>query len=206
MQLPSAPPDVLAVVKSPLAITCNWSVPSDTGLGPYVLPPRPLISYRLQFLTLASESPGPSPDFTAAASYLFGGSITSFSVTGLVKGYFYYFRVRSENSAGLSNWSIIVYERGVDLPDAVQAISANCVQPFTIKVTWSLPVDTGLGVNTTSRLFAVGGFLLEIALSAAFSVPAALYIGGNETSRTLSGLNKGQVYFYRITARNSAGP
>jgi predicted phage tail protein len=201
--LPSVPLNVRPIVQSPLAITFNWSAPADTGLGPSVTPARPLTVYLLQLLTQTSASE--SPDLSAGAAHTLSGITTTFRITGLVEGYFYYFRVRAVNSAGLGNWSTPVFERGVQLPNAVQAVSARCVLPFTINVSWVQPLNTGLGPGQANRLFEVGGYLLEVALVANFSAPAAILVNGNETSRVLSGLIKGQRYFYRIRARNSAG-
>ncbi len=197
------PPGFQVLVLTPLSILVNWSTPLDTGLGPSVVPARSLTSYRLEQLSLSSAAA--SPDFSSASGSVLSGLTRSLSVIALIKGYFYYFRVRAHNSAGPGNWTAVLYERGVDLPFPVPSIGAACIRPFTINVTWVAPTDTGLGAGQPSRLFAVGGFLLEVALTASFTTPTAVYIAGNETTWILTDLTKGQRYYFRMRARNSAG-
>jgi hypothetical protein len=193
------------LVRSPLAILVNWSAPLDTGLGPSVVPPRSLTSYRLEQLSLAAAAPGPDPDFAPASATVLGGLTRSLSVGPLVKGRFYYFRVRAHNSAGPGNWTAVQSERGVDLPLPVQGLSAACFRPLAINVSWVAPADTGLGPGQPSRLFAAGGYLLEVSLNASFAAATADLLAGNETTRILTGLAKGQPYYFRVRARNSAG-
>ena len=203
MQLPSVPLNMTVSVQSPLAIFVSWNLPGDTGLGPSVTPSRVLTDFLLDMLALPASSA--ILDFGSASSYLLGGFSTSFSVSGLVKGYFYYFRLRAQNSAGSGNWTSVLFERGVDIPFGVQSIAARCVSPLSINVSWVAPIDTGLGLGQPSRLFLNGGYLIEIANSTAFVSPTNIFISGNVTSWRLSGLIKGQLYFFRICSRNSAG-
>jgi hypothetical protein len=205
VDLPSVPPNFQVLVLSPLSILVNWSTPIDTGLGPSVVPPRNLTNYRVEQLSLSSAAAEPY-DFSAASSRVLGGQTTLLSVTALIKGYFYYFRVRAQNSAGIGNWTAVLYERGVDLPFPVQGLVSACIKPFTINVTWVAPSDTGLGAWQPSRLFSADGYLLELSLTATFTATTPLYIAGNETTWILTGLVKGQRYFFRIRSRNSAGP
>ena len=121
-----------------------------------------------------------------------GGTAPSHTVMGLTNGTVYTFRVRAVNSAGASGASGSVSATPTTTaPDALQSLSFT---PGDGQVTlrWSPPGNDG-GQSITHYEYEVDGDGNWINT------------GSTATSHTVTGLDNGQTYVFRVRAVNSLG-
>jgi len=114
----SAPYAVSAIYNGPNAFIGNWN-----GVGGAT-------SYVIDVSTSPTFA-----SFVAGYNNLNVGNVLSYNVTGLACGVFYYFRIRSANSCGLSTNS------------NVQSINQLCCPPYTVT---SIPYVAPLGAGWTT--------------------------------------------------------
>jgi hypothetical protein len=115
---------------------------------------------------------------------------------GLAGATQYYWRVRAINSAGAGPWSQIwVFTTALPLPAAVVLVSpasGSTVSGTSAELVWSAAVP------------AVDRYRVDLGPSATFtSWSSDTSITG--TSTTLSGLEPGRTYWWRVKAHNGAG-
>jgi hypothetical protein len=120
------------------------------------------------------------------------GNVTTFSVTGLVGGTTYQYRVRAVNSGGTSANSNTV--SALTVPAAPVATAATSITTSSFTANWSS--STG----ATS-------YRLDVAIDAGFSSFVSGYqdltVAG--TSQSVTGLDSGITYFYRVRAVDASG-
>ena len=121
-----------------------------------------------------------------------GGKAPSYTVTGLTNGQTYTFRVRAVNSAGPSAASgSRTATPTTTEPEAPESLSFT---PGDGQVTlrWRAPTNDG-GVQITHYEYEQDGSGIWIST------------GGTATSHTVTGLNNGQTYMFRVRAVNTLG-
>ena len=121
-----------------------------------------------------------------------GGKAPSYTVTGLTNGQSYTFRVRAVNSAGPSAASGSQSATPTTTtPEALQSLSFT---PGDGQVTlrWRAPANDG-GEPITHYEYEQDGSGTWIST------------GGTATSHTVTGLNNGQAYMFRVRAVNTLG-
>jgi prepilin-type N-terminal cleavage/methylation domain-containing protein len=136
-------------------------------------------SYNLRYSTSAAMT---SPITTN------GLTGTSRVVTGLAAGTTYYFQVMAVNGSINSGWSIICSQITNVPPPTCNASTLNSNTQIT--PSWS----------------AVGGatsYTFQYATNPGFASPSTI-TGITSTSRTVSGLNNGTTYYFRVAALSGA--
>lgn len=173
--VPLAPTDLVATAGDG-AVALTWAAPVANG-GSAVL------GYELEV----------SAGGSVIASETVQG--TSRTVTGLMNGTTYGFRVSATNAMGSGAPSATVPATPVGAPSAPVALSATPGNG-SITVTWSKPQTTGGS--------AVTGYVLEYRSSGGSSTREAL-AGASATSQKISGLENGTTYEVRVSAVNAVG-
>uniref|UniRef100_A0A3B5A763 Titin n=1 Tax=Stegastes partitus TaxID=144197 RepID=A0A3B5A763_9TELE len=121
---------------------------------------------------------------------------TTFTVDQLLEGCNYYFRVLAENEYGIglpieTGESVKVSEK----PQPPGKISLKDVTKNSVTLSWEKPEHDG-----GSR---VGCYVVEIQPKGVDKWSQALIV--KETEATISGLNAGEEYMFRVAARNEKG-
>jgi hypothetical protein len=170
---------VTATVNGGTSAKVTWTAPSDGG---------PVTSYRIT----------PYVGTTAQTATVVTGSppVTTKSVTGLTSGTTYTFKVEAVNASGsgpASAQSNAVTPTTSVAPDAPSDVRA---QPATksARVTWTQEDDGGsplTGQTVTPYIGSAGQTPVQVSASA--------------TSTTVTGLDNGTAYTFRVTATNSIG-
>ena len=121
-----------------------------------------------------------------------GGKAPSYTVTGLTNGQTYTFRVRAVNSAGASAAS--GSQSATPTTTAPEALQSLSFTPGNQQVTlrWRAPANDG-GEPITHYEYEQDGSGTWIST------------GGTATSHTVTGLNNGQAYMFRVRAVNTLG-
>ena len=121
-----------------------------------------------------------------------GGKAPSYTVTGLTNGQTYTFRVRAVNSAGPSAAS--GSQSATPTTTAPEALQSLSFTPGDGQVTlrWRAPANDG-GEPITHYEYEQDGSGTWIST------------GGTATSHTVTGLNNGQTYMFRVRAVNTLG-
>jgi YVTN family beta-propeller protein len=177
-----AAPTGLAVTSSAQQVALNWTAPGDTGGSA-------ITDYLVEY---KASSSGTWLIFADGVSA--GASAT---VTGLVNGTAYDFRVSATNSAGTGIPSAQVSAAPMTVPGAPTGPVAT-PGDGQVGLAWSAPADNGGSPITDYvieyRLMGSGPWLVF-----ADGVSAA-------TSATVTGLTDGKAYEFRVTAVNAEGP
>ena len=171
---PPAPNGLLATAVSQTQIDLRWSDNSANENG-FTIERKMANGAFEQILTL-------------------GANINFFSDTGLVQGTEYFYRVRSYNANGFSNYS---NEAGsVTLPNppvAATNVTAAALSNTKITLTWTDNADSESGYKIERKTGAAGTFAQVAATSA------------NVTSLVDSNLVQLTEYVYRVRAFNAGG-
>ncbi len=160
--------------------TVSWTAPDDGGSA--------ITGYVLQYAVTGTAAWETHPD---------EGSGTSRSVTGLTNGTTYDFRVRAVNSVGTSEYSAVETATPVAAATRPDPPGAPSVTPgnASATVTWSAPDDGGS---------AITGYVLQYAPLGTedWEVHPDQ---GTGTSRSVTGLDNGVAYNFRVAAVNAVG-
>ena len=127
-----------------------------------------------------------------------GSPVPSAVVSGLANGLQYRFRVAAINAAGPGSFSAqseaITPITVPDAPDVLDAIPLD----EKVDLSWNAPADTGGSPLT--------GYRIEVKEGNAAWAVSIQDTGSVGTSRSISGLNNGTEYRFRVSAINAAGP
>nr|XP_006823016.1 PREDICTED: titin-like [Saccoglossus kowalevskii] len=183
--IPESPgkPDVTDVTASTMTLT--WAAPVSDGGSPittYVIESKDSFSTRWNNITKDKIT-----DLT-------------YTVSGLMEGSEYQFRIKAQNAAGLSKPSQpsdpVIAKPPFVVPGAPSKPVISDVTAMSMKLTWNAPGSdggspiTGYSVEARERL----GTWTVITLDAV-----------QETSYTATSLIEGKVYEFRVSAQNKAG-
>ncbi len=120
------------------------------------------------------------------------GKVTSYNITGLTSGSYYY-RVRAVNDGGSSKDSEIITV--LMIPSAPEILPASDIKADGFTANW----NESAGADD---------YHIDVSLSETFSSYMAGYRDlsvGNEISRQVKGLTSGTTFYYRVRAVNSSG-
>ena len=174
--VPPTPAGAAASVTSTTAISVTWT--DGVGETGYTVEHKPLAA-----ATCAAE------DWTGSTSASLAANAASHPVTGLAMGATYCFRVKASNSAGSSPWTAAMTQVTWLPAPTLNALSG--VTPIKIDLSWS---------NVTGNT----GYKIERSLNNStwnqLATPAADAVSHSDTTVTPN-----QIYYYRISAKNSAG-
>jgi parallel beta-helix repeat protein len=123
------------------------------------------------------------------------GNVLTYTGTGLTNGQIYYFKVSAINSAGIGAQSNELSVTPANVPSAPTLVSATPGNTQVVLV-WSAPSSNGGAAITGYNVYrgtTSGGETLLITL-------------GNVLTYTSTGLTNGQIYYFKVSAINSAGP
>ncbi len=121
------------------------------------------------------------------------GNVLSFTDTGLTNGQTYYYYVKAVNVIGDGQASDEVSSFPRTTPSAPTIISATPGNG-QVELLWTSPNDGGASIT---------GFILYRGTTS--GTETKLLDLGNVVTYTDTGLTNGQEYFYKVTAKNSAG-
>ena len=165
-------------------IALTWTVPADNG--------DPITRYEIEW-----SADGSANSWSQLASP--GPSDTSYDDSNLDPGTQRYYQVRAVNNTGEGSWSTV---RNATTPPAVPGAPELRAEPNgqnAIDVRWDPPIDDG-GADIT-------GYELHWSADGAENSYARLTSpSASARSYTHSGLQPGDTRYYRILARNRAGP
>ena len=174
--VPAVPTANAATSVTSSSFTANWSnVSGATG-------------YRLDVATNSTFT-----SYVSGYQNVDVGTATSQPVNGLSAGKTYYYRVRAYNAGGTSGNSGTITVAVV--PTVPTANAASGVTNTAFTANWS-------------SVSGATGYRLDVSTSSLFDS----YVSGyqdlnvsNVTSKAVSGLNAGTIYYYRVRAYNAGG-
>ena len=176
--LPGAPTSVVGTSAN-ASVALSWSAPASNG-GSTVT------DYLIEYASGGSYS-----TFSDGSN-----SNTSTTVTGLTNGTAYTFRVSAINAAGTGTASTASSAvTPITVPSAPQNLSATASHQ-TVVLNWSAPSTTG-GSSITDYVaeYSTNGTSGWVAFGTTSTV----------RSETATGLTNGTLYYFRVSAVNSAG-
>lgn len=176
---PGTPTDVNATVGNS-QVTLSWSAPIATGgsaITDYVIEYQPASGSWTTWSHLASTS-------------------TSATITGLLNGTSYAFRVSAKNEVGTGNASIVSNSATpATVPSAPTSVNAT-KGAGQVSLTWTAPSSNGGS--------AILDYLIEYRAGNG-SWLVFNHTASNATSTIVTGLTNGTSYTFRVSAINSAG-
>ena len=178
-----ATPTATASTDTPGKITLSWSAPASNCAS--------ITDYVISKSTTSSSAGFSSEADTSTA--------TTYEATGLGNGEQVWFKVSATNSVGTGDESIVVTATTMDVPGAPSGTVTGVAGPEQVVLSWSAPLSDGGGTIT--------GYKIEQSItsdSTGFS-DAVANTGDATTTKTITGLENGQQYWFRVYAINSAG-
>ncbi|MEM0448291.1 MAG: fibronectin type III domain-containing protein [Methanomassiliicoccales archaeon] len=175
--VPSAPVGLTATPGERF-IKLNWTKPQSDGGSP-------VLGYKIY----RGLAPG-SETFLADA-----GNVNSFIAAGLINGKTYYFKVSAYNEAGEGPLSAAVSEISGLVPSAPLDLNARAGDQF-VYLSWSAPTISGSG--------PVLSYLIFRGLEPGKEAPEPI-AEVTTTTYNNTGLTNGQMYYYKIKAKNAIG-
>ncbi|NDB63066.1 MAG: hypothetical protein EB170_04250 [Nitrosopumilaceae archaeon] len=186
--LPNAPTNLVGVAASPTQANLSWTAPSNTG-------GYPISGYKIEY-RIGSGSYSTLVENT-------GGTITTYSHTGLTTNQVYVYRVYSITSFGTSTQAsneVVVQPASTSAltaPNPPTGLSATPISPTQVNLSWTAPSNNG-GSSITS-------YKIEVKSGSGSFSNLVSNTGNTATSYSHTGLSTGTTYTYRISAINSIG-
>lgn len=180
--LPSAPLAVTVGLVDLNSISLTWSVPATNG-GANVT------DYVIEY---SSNNGSSWTTFIDTVT-----TLRAVTITDLVSGTPYIFRVSAKNSAGVGTPSESTSARRPGVPSEPCCITNTLVGPAYVSIRWGAPTSDGGSVITN--------YVIEYTINDGASWTTWPEPHGNGTMRTITGLTDGVAHKFRISARNAIG-
>ncbi len=182
--VPGAPASLTATSASSTQNNLSWTAPSNNG-------GYPITGYKIEY-RVGSGSYSVLVSNTASTS-------TTYSHTGLSAGQTYVYRVFAINSIGTGSASAesSTTPSSSSIPSAPIGLTATTASPTQINLSWSPPSNSGGA--------AITGYKIEVKKGTDSYETLVSNTQSTSTSFIHTGLTKGTVYYYRVSAINSAG-
>ena len=174
--VPSAPDILTATNNTTESFDAHWS--EATGATNYLLDASVTNDFT---------------NYVAGYSNLLVGTGLTYTVTGLTYGTEYHYRLRAENSGGLSVNSTTQSAWTVPLAPVAQAATEALTNDFTAH--WN-------------EALSATNYLLDVSVTNDFTSMVAVYTNlsvGNVTNYSVTGLTPALTYYYRLRAQNPGG-
>ena len=178
--LPSAPLDLAIASYGLNQVGLSWTIPATNGGDT-------ITDYVIEY---SSTSGSTWATFSDPVS-----SIRSTTVTDLVSGSSYIFRVSARNSAGTGDPSVVSASVRPGVPTAPCCITEMLIGPQYVALRWGAPTFDGGSVVTN--------YVIEYTIDDGVSWTTWPEPTGNGTNRTITGLLDGVPHKFRISARNA---
>ena len=177
--LPAAPTGLTATAASATWVNLSWADNSNNETG-----------FHIQRATDSGFSSG-------LATFTVGANVTTYADTSAVASTIYYYRVTAYNSAGDSSATSATATTPappVTIPAAPTGLTATAASATRINLAW-----TDNSNNET-------GFHIQRATDSGFTSGLATFtVGANVTTYADTSVVASTIYYYRVTAYNSAG-
>ncbi|QLH08830.1 hypothetical protein DSQ19_04450 [Candidatus Nitrosotenuis sp. DW1] len=182
--VPSAPTSLIATSVSSTQNNLSWSAPSNNG-------GYQITGYKIEY-RIGSGSYSVLVSNTASTS-------TAYSHTGLSAGQTYVYRVSAINSIGTSSASAesSTTPSSSNTPSAPTGFTAVTASPTQVNLSWSPPSNNGGS--------AITGYKIEVKKGTGSYETLVANTASTATSFIHTGLTKGTIYYYRVSAINSVG-
>lgn len=203
---PSGVTDLVATTSGTTAIQLGWTAPGDDGGT------GTAAAYEIRWATtpgglsaspsIAQNPPAPSP----------AGAPESFLLAGLPEGTTIYVALRARDDAGLwgplSNAATATTDTAPDTtpPSTITDVAAIAVQATSVTLAWTSPGDDG--TTGTAEAYEIRYATTQAGLDTNPVIvpsPPAPQPAGTSQAHTISGLESGRTYFFRLRARDDAG-
>jgi phosphodiesterase/alkaline phosphatase D-like protein len=174
--IPAAPTLNAATSIGELNFTVNWN--ASIGATGY-------------YLDVATDNGFTS--FVSGFNNKYLNNVTTYLVTGLSGGINYYYRVKAKNGSGVSDVSAT--QSVITIPREPGVLSATVVSSSSFTANW----NTATGAT---------GYRLDVSTESNFSSRLGSYDNLdvlNVASKSVTGLNSGTTYYYRVRAYNGSG-
>ena len=176
--IPPNPVSTAATAITQTAFTANW----DAALS--------ATAYYLDLSTSNTFS-----TFVSGYNNLSVGNVLTLDITGLTAGTTYFYRLRSSNTAGITNSENSNITSQITVPPDPVAIAATSIAQTSFVANWN--VATG-----------ATNYYLEVSINSDLSAPLAGYDGTLPISlltASVTGLSPGIIYYYGVNAENVGG-
>lgn len=179
LEVPGAPVATAATSVTTTGFSANWN--SVTGAAEY-------------YLDVSSTNEFTS--FISGYGNLSVGNVLTSTVSGLISGATYYYRVRASNAGGTSSHSnIISITTAIAVPDAPVATEATSVTFTGFTANWNAVAGTTEYFLDVSTTIDFSSFLTGFTNKSM----------GSLLTSPVSGLTSGTTYYYRVRAANAGG-
>lgn len=131
--------------------------------------------------------------FVSGFNNKYVNNVTTYLVTGLSGGINYYYRVKAKNGSGIGDVSAT--QSVITIPREPGVLSATVVSSSSFTANW----NTATGAT---------GYRLDVSTESNFSSRLGSYDNLdvlNVASKSVTGLNSGTTYYYRLRAYNGSG-
>lgn len=196
IERPTVPLNLTIDWNGPMSLFLQWTIPINRGNGPNHPFPRALIAF---VMDIDKTSDAFANVFRTVA---FSRTAIDYTISApdLIQGTKYYFRVKTNNSAGFSPYSNKVGKTAIALPTALRNLVAAVTSPLEITLGWQLPINTG-GVGQTWSLL---NYTVYMATNETH-LGEKLILKSSVHNHVQIALTKAVRYYFRVFAINEAG-
>ena len=178
--LPSAPLDLAIASYGLNQVGLSWTIPATNGGAT-------ITDYLIEYSSSSGSTWTTFIDLVTSSR--------SATVTDLVSGSSYIFRVSARNSAGTGDPSVVSAVVRPGVPTAPCCITEVLIGPQYVALRWGAPASDG-GSTVTN-------YVVEYTIDDGVSWTTWSEPTGNGTNRTITGLTDGVPHKFRISARNA---